>query len=327
MKKIAVVCGGDSGEYDISVQSGKVVASRLDSSLYEVYVITIQRDHWYYTDDSGKTFAIDKNDFSLPLPNKTIRFDAVFNAIHGIPGEDGRLTGYFDMLKIPYTSSNQACTSLTFNKDFCKRVVATFGVFVATAVLLRKNEPIDAEHILEQTGLPAFVKPNNSGSSVGITKVKTKDELLPAIEYAFKHDIEILVETFLDGIELGCSVMQTKKRGLIVFPLTEIVSKKEFFDYEAKYTPGMADEITPARIDESDETAVSHLASLLYKKLGLSGFVRFDFILNQEKDIYFLEVNTVPGISPASILPQQAEVMGISLTELFGMALENILSD
>lgn len=327
MKKIAVVCGGDSGEYDISVQSGKVVAGQLDASNYEVYLITIQKENWYYKDDMGQLFAVDKNDFSLQFHNKKIHFDAVFNAIHGVPGEDGRLTGYFDMLKIPYTSSNQACTSLTFNKDFCKRVVATFGVSVATAVLLRKNDTIDAEHILEQTGLPAFVKPNNSGSSVGITKVKTYDELLPAIEYAFEHDTEILVETFLEGIELGCSVMQTKKRGLIVFPLTEIVSKKEFFDYEAKYTPGMADEITPARIDESDTTAVSHLASLLYKKLGLSGFVRFDFILNQEKDIYFLEVNTVPGISPASILPQQAQVMGISLTELFGMALENVVGD
>jgi D-alanine-D-alanine ligase len=327
MKNIAVVCGGDSGEYDISVQSGKVVAGRLDASKYKVFVIIIQKHHWYFKDDSGQSFAIDKNDFSLPLPNKTIRFDAVFNAIHGVPGEDGRLTGYFDMLNMPYTSSNQACTSLSFNKDFCKRVVASFGVTVATAVLLRKNEPINAELIIGQTGLPAFVKPNNSGSSVGITKVKTADALLPAIEYAFEHDTEILVETFLEGVELGCSVMQTKKRGLIVFPLTEIVSKKEFFDYEAKYTPGMADEITPARIDEADETAVSHLASLLYKKLGLSGFVRFDFILSAEKDIYFLEVNTVPGISPASILPQQSEVMGISLTELFGMALENVLDD
>ncbi len=327
MKKIAVVCGGDSGEYEISVQSGKVVARQLDASKYEVFLITIQKDNWYYMDEMGHSFAVNKNDFSLQIHNETIHFDAVFNAIHGVPGEDGRLTGYFDMLKIPYTSSNQACTSLTFNKDFCKRVVATFGVSVATAILLRKNDPIDAEHILEQTGLPAFVKPNSSGSSVGITKVKTFDELLPAIEYAFEHDTEILVETFLEGIELGCSVMQTKKRGLIVFPLTEIVSKKEFFDYEAKYTAGMADEITPARIDESDETAVSHLASLLYKKLGLGGFVRFDFILNAEKDIYFLEVNTVPGISPASILPQQAEVMGISLTELFGMALENVVGD
>jgi D-alanine-D-alanine ligase len=325
MKKIAVVCGGDSGEYDISLQSGKVVASRLDSSIFEVYIIIIRQDHWFYEDDSGETFAVDKNDFSLPLPNKTIRFDAVFNAIHGVPGEDGRLTGYFDMLKIPYTSSKQACTSLTFNKDFCKRVVATFGVPVATAVLLRNDEPVNTEHILKQTGLPAFVKPNNSGSSVGITKVKAIEELLPAIEYAFKHDTEILIESFLEGVELGCSVMQTKKMGLIVFPLTEIVSKKEFFDYEAKYTPGMADEITPARIDKSDETAVSHLASLLYKKLGLSGFVRFDFILDHKKAIYFLEVNTVPGISPASILPQQAEVMGISLNELFGMALENIM--
>jgi D-alanine-D-alanine ligase len=325
MKNIAVVCGGYSGEFDISIQSGRVIATTLDGAKYKAFLVVIKRDEWYHESPLGSIHEVDKNDFSLTIGNERITFDAVFNAIHGVPGEDGRLTGYLDILGIPYTSCGHDTAALTFNKDFCKKVVATFGCRVPNSILLRAGEKIDAELILKNLGLPLFVKPNSNGSSVGITKVKSAPELLPSIENAFQHDQEILIETFIQGIEVGCSVMQTKK-GLIVFPLTEIVSKKEFFDYEAKYTPGMADEITPARISPNDETAISHLGSFLYKKLNCKGFVRFDFILQANTNIIFLEVNTVPGISPASILPQQATVMGISLSELFGMALENVLT-
>ncbi len=326
MKNIAVVCGGDSGEFEISLQSGQVVADALDPAKFNPYLILIHNGEWYHLTAKGERIGIDKNDFSLPLPRGKVFFDAVFNAIHGIPGEDGSFTGYLDMIGMPYTSSGQVATTLTFNKDFCKRVVESYGVGVALSVNLRKGEQTDTDEILAQTGLPVFVKPNNSGSSVGVTKVKDKSSLLPAIEFAFEHGDEVLVETFIEGIELGCSVMQTKSRGLLVLPLTEIVSKTEFFDYAAKYK-GMADEITPARIESKYETQVSHTAAYLYRKLGCAGFVRFDFILHPEHGLIFLEVNTVPGLSPASILPQQAEVMGISLQELFGLALENVLDE
>lgn len=323
MKNIAVVCGGDSGEFEISIQSGLVIAQNLNPEKYKTYLIVIKGKEWYYESTPTKRHLIDKNDFSLLIDEQKIHFDAVFNAIHGVPGEDGRLTGYLDLLGIPYTSCNHDTAALTFNKEFCKNVVSSYGVQIPKSVLLRKDIQYDTAEIVEAIGLPAFVKPNSNGSSVGITKVKSTEELNPAIDKAFDFDHEILIETFIQGVEIGCSVMQTQK-GLIVFPLTEIVSKKEFFDYEAKYTAGMADEITPARINSKAETAISHLASYLYKKLNCSGFVRFDFIL-QKDAIVFLEVNTVPGISPASILPQQAEVMGISLSELFGMAIDNII--
>jgi D-alanine-D-alanine ligase len=324
MKNIAVVCGGYSGEFEISIQSGSVVAASLNPTVYRTFLIVIRKDEWFYESPEGSICQVDKNDFSLSIDGKKIQFDAVFNAIHGVPGEDGRLQGYLDMLGIPYTSSGHDTASLTFNKDFCKRVVASHAVKVPPSVLIRNGEKLNPDLIIRTTGLPAFVKPNSNGSSVGVTKVKSESDLIPAIENALTHDHEILIETFIQGIEIGCSVMQTKN-GMIVFPLTEIVSKREFFDYEAKYTPGMADEITPARIESADETAVSYLGSYLYKKLNCKGFVRFDFILQPNSEIVFLEVNTVPGISPVSILPQQAAVMGISLSELFGMALENIL--
>jgi len=254
----------------------------------------------------------------------TIIFDAIFNAIHGTPGEDGKLLGYFDMIGLPYTSSSMLVSAVTFNKDFCKRIVASHGVKVAKSVLVVKNQAVDPDNIISKLGLPVFVKPNNGGSSVGVTKVKSIEDLLPAIQKAMNEDNEVLIESFLSGREFGCGVMQTKN-GMFVFPVTEIISKKEFFDYEAKYTPGMADEITPAVIVVEAENKIKTTSALLYRALSCKGFVRFDFIISKGK-LYFLEVNTVPGISPDSILPKQAEAMGISLSKLFDMALENILS-
>ncbi|MBZ0242009.1 MAG: D-alanine--D-alanine ligase [Bacteroidales bacterium] len=323
MKKIAIVCGGDSGEYEISVKSAAVVKRHLDPKVFEAWLVFITREAWYVQSGNNEKYQIDKNDFSVTIGDRHIVFDAVFNAIHGSPGENGLLNGYLELLGIPYTSSGLTTSALTFHKDFCKRIVQSYGMKVASSVLLNEGEPYDADQILDYLKLPVFVKPNNGGSSVGISKVKTVEELAPAIEKAFKEDHQVLIEAFVKGREIACGAMSVKGR-LIVFPLTEIVSKNEFFDYEAKYTKGMADEITPAPISEDDELWVKTTSARLYPLMECRGFVRFDFILT-EKDLVFIELNTVPGISEASILPQQAEFVGISLKSLFSMAIENVL--
>ncbi len=322
-KNVAIVCGGDSGEYEISIKSGKVVQSQLDKNKYNTWLVVIRGGQWTALLDDGSEIKLDKNDFSLTVDGFKVHFDVVFNAIHGTPGEDGKLAGYFDMLKIPYTNSSHVVSAMTFNKSFCKQVVQQSGVSLANSVLLRKGQPADNEQIIEKLGLPLFVKPNSNGSSVGVSKVKSPDELPNAIAVAFTEDEEVLIESNIKGREIGCGVFDFKGRRL-VFPLTEVISKKEFFDYEAKYTPGMSDEVTPAEVDEDVEIEIKALASELYTLLGCKGIVRFDFILT-ENDLYFLEVNTIPGFSSASIIPQQARTMGISLPDLFGMAIENAL--
>jgi D-alanine-D-alanine ligase len=320
---VAVVCGGNSGEFDISVESGKVVQASLDSHKYCAFLLIIKGTSWKYIDRSGEAFPVNKDDFSIQKGEEKIQFDVVFNAIHGTPGEDGMFTGYLDMLQIPYTSSNHVVSAATFNKNICKQLVQTSGVALAKSVLLHKGDQLDAELIVQHLGLPLFVKPNSGGSSVGVSKVTAIDLLPDAIAKAFEEDEDILVESFISGREMGCGVFEYKGR-LMVFPVTEIISKKEFFDYEAKYTKGMSDEITPAQIEENEDMEIKAMAAMLYKHIGCKGFVRFDFIMT-DHDIYFLEVNTVPGMTAASILPQQAEVMGISLKDLFDMAVENAL--
>lgn len=323
MKKIAIVCGGDSGEFEISVKSAAVVQRHLNKEVYDPYLVYITSSGWYVVGEQNIKYPIDKNDFSVNIEGKHILFDAVFNAIHGTPGENGLLNGYFDLIGMPYTSSGLTTSALTFHKDFCKRIVKTYGYSVASSVLLNKGETYDDGEIIDYLGLPVFVKPNNGGSSVGISKVKAVSELRPAVDKAFCEDNQVLVEAFVKGREIACGAMNVSGR-LIVFPLTEIVSMNEFFDYEAKYTKGMADEITPAPISEEDEIWVKTTAAQLYPLLECKGFVRFDFILTDDA-LFFIEVNTVPGISEASILPQQAEFMGMSLSKLFDLALENIL--
>ncbi len=323
MKSIAIVCGGDSGEYEISVKSGNVVLQYLYPEKYKGYLIFICGKDWYFIADDGTKIPVDKNDFSITVSGTKITFDAVFNAIHGTPGEDGKLLGYFDMMQIPYTSCSMVTSAITFHKDYCKRIVKTYGVKVADSVLLNSAHIPDIEEIIKTIGLPAFVKPNNGGSSVGVSKVKLIDEMLPAIEKAFLEDQEILIERYIAGREIACGVIESKGR-MIVFPITEIISKKEFFDYEAKYTPGMSDEITPAEVDEKTDALIKKTGAYLYHRIGCKGFVRFDFILTPT-ELYFLEVNVVPGITAASILPKQANCMNISLEQLFDMALENII--
>ncbi len=322
-KNIAIVAGGNSGEYEISIQSGSVVKKNLDTGLYNPYIIVIKGSDWYYLDKDCKRFDVDKNDFSIIIQGEKIIFDCVFIAIHGTPGEDGKLQGYFDLLNIPYTSCDQTTSALTFNKSFCNRIVNSLGVNTAKSILLYKNQKYKRDRIVDEIKLPCFVKPNNGGSSVGITKVDKMEDLHNAIKTAFKEDDEVIVEEFIDGTEITCGIIKSKGK-MYVLPITEIVSKKEFFDYDAKYTPGIADEITPARISEKTEKECKTTSVYLYENLNCSGLVRFDYILHDEM-LYFLEVNTVPGLTEDSIVPQQAKDMGITITKLFTMAIEDAI--
>lgn len=322
MKKIAIVCGGYSGEYEISVKSAKVVKQHLNPEEYESYIIVIQKDSWYHLAEDGTRTIIDKNDFSITLDGKKITFDGIFNAIHGVPGEDGQLLGYFEMLGLPYTSSNFTTSALTFHKEFCKTIAAAAGANVAPSVIINKGEKYDKTKIIKTLGLPLFIKPTRNGSSVGVTKVHDEEEFDVAVGNAFSAGDQLMCEKFVNGRELACTVMSVKGK-MIVFPITEIVSKNEFFDYEAKYTDGKSDEITPADLDEISEIEVKATSAMLYDKFECKGFARFDYILTP-KQLTFIEVNIVPGMSEASIMPKQAAFMGISLDKLFGMALENI---
>lgn len=325
MKNIAIVCGGYSGEYEISISSARVVAQNIDTRKYKPYLIIIQQKDWYFENEKGEKFSIDKNDFSLNLGGKKIQFEGVFNAIHGTPGEDGKLQGYFDMLQIPYTSCNQATSALTFNKFFCNRFVQNLGLSVAQSVSFLKNEKINKTEVIEKLKLPVFVKPAESGSSVGVSKVNKIEEFDKAVETAFKEGDRVLVEEYIKGREIACGIFE-KGKEIIVFPLTEIISKKEFFDYEAKYNTTLADEITPADVNTDVEQDIKTLSAYLFHQLNCKGFARFDYILTKE-DLYFLEVNTIPGLSEASILPQMAEAFGMSKVELFTAALDNLFEN
>ncbi len=321
MRTIAIVAGGDSSEYEVSVKSAAEVSKNL-AGKYNTYTILIRGTDWYWEDSKGKVCKIDKNDFSLRKDDIKIRFDAVFIAIHGTPGENGLLQGYFDMLGIPYSSCNAFCSALTFNKQACKMYLREYGIVMADAVLLRSGQSFTQGNIIKRIGLPCFVKPNDSGSSFGVTKVKTSDRLIPAIAEAFKESDEVLVESFMKGTEVACGVVKIKDRAIIL-PVTEIVSKNEFFDYEAKYTPGMSEEITPARVTADVTGEIQKLSSEIYDHLGCKGIVRIDFIVIDNKP-WFLEVNTVPGMTIGSLIPQQAKVYGLPLEELYSMVIEDL---
>ncbi len=322
--KIAIVAGGNSGEYEISINSADGIYKNINRDKYDVYVILIKRQKWTYEDPNGEFVDVDKNDFSIISNGNKINFDCVFIAIHGTPGEDGKLQGYFDLLDIPYTSCDLTTSALTFNKSYANRVVSSFGIQTPPSVHLFKNKEFSLEDITKEIKLPYFVKPNNGGSSVGTSKVHEAGNLQNAIEIAFKEDDQVLLEENIDGIELSCGILKSKNK-LIVFPITEIVSKKEFFDYEAKYTEGMADEIVPARVAEDVSEECKRISTFLYYKLNCSGLVRFDYIVNDSGDFYFLEVNTVPGLSEGSIVPKMAAAKGISLEELYEMMITDVL--
>jgi D-alanine-D-alanine ligase len=324
-KNIALLAGGYSGEYVISIQTAATIEKSLDKDKYNVFKIIITKAEWYHEHGGGKIF-VDKNDFSLLIDGSKVSFDCVFIAMHGSPGEDGRIQGYLDMLQIPYTTCNSIVSALTFNKSYCNKVVKAFNVVnIANSVHLIKSEPYSMGAILDELKLPVFVKPNESGSSLGISKVKKVEELFPAIEKAFKEDNQVLIEEFIEGRELTIGLYRVNNH-LYALPATEIVSKNEFFDYEAKYTPGVTNEITPANIDANIKEQLETKAMYIYRHLNCRGIVRMDFILqaNTQK-LFFLEVNTMPGQSENSIVPQQVRASGRVLADFYGELLEDCL--
>lgn len=323
-KKIAIVCGGDSGEIEVSLKSAEVVKRNLNSNLYDGYTIVIKGKDWF-CEHNGTKITIDKNDFTVSIEGNRIVFDCVFNAIHGTPGEDGILQGYFDLMRIPHTSSGVFASALTFNKEFANIIVKDFGVNVAKSMVLSKNDDAGSDLVLSKLTLPCFVKPNEGGSSIGVTKVKEAIELEEAVKTALAEDNEVMIEEFIEGTEITCGVLKIGDT-ITALPITEIVTEHDFFNYTAKYTKGEANEITPARISKEVEAICKETSIKLYSRLKCSGVVRFDYIWSQNK-LFFLEVNTVPGLSEASIVPQQAEVYGLSIEELFTLLIEQALND
>ena len=321
MRTIAIAAGGDSSEFEVSVKSAKEVSQVL-SGKYTTYIIMVRGTNWYWEDPKGRYFSIDKNDFTLQLDDIRVRFDAVFIAIHGTPGENGLLQGYFDMMKIPYTSCGAFCSALTFNKQACKLFLKEYDIPMADAIIIRKGESIDKKMIIPRIGLPCFVKPNDSGSSFGVSKVKKEEELIPAIEKAFAESSEVMIETYMPGREVACGVVKSKNRK-IVLPVTEIISKNEFFDYEAKYTPGRSEEVTPANLPEEVTEEIQRLSSLVYDLLGCKGIVRVDFSIVKKKP-WFLEINSVPGMTAESLVPQQIKAAGIQFEDMYSMVVEDL---
>lgn len=311
--------GGYSSEYEISLKSGAVVFETLDRSKYNPYAIHIFKNKWVYVDDNAKETPVNKDDFSVTINNKKITFDCVFNAIHGSPGEDGYMQGYFELLNIPQTSCSMYQAALTFNKRDLLATLKPFGVKTAESYYLNHGDTINEDAIITKVGLPCFVKANKAGSSFGISKVYKKEDLKAAIKLSFKEDNEIIIEQFLDGVEVSVGVISYKGETKVL-PITEIVSENDFFDYQAKYE-GKSQEITPARISDDYATKVTRVAKKIYKILKLKGFSRSEFIFKNDEP-YLLEVNTVPGLTKESILPQQAAQAGIGLKDLFGNTIE-----
>lgn len=314
--------GGYSSEVEISLKSGEVVFNHLNRDLYNPYKVHILKNKWVVLDQNNKEFEINRHDFSADLNGEKLTFDCVFNAIHGNPGENGALIAYLELIGLKHTSAPFYQMALTFNKRDTLSAVKAYGIKTATSVYLDKGDPIKTEEIIKKVYLPCFVKPNNAGSSFGISKVSKEDELIPAIHKAFEEDNQILIESFLDGTEISVGVIEYKNK-VKVLPITEIVSENDFFDYEAKYL-GKSEEITPARISKVQLKNAEIVAKKVYKILNMRGFSRSEYIFRGNEP-YFLELNTVPGLTTESILPQQAIKAGISLEDLFGNAIEQSL--
>lgn len=322
-KNVAIIMGGYSSEYSISLKTGSVVYKHLAHTIYTPYKVHIFKDKWVCVTTVGKEFPIDKNDFSVIIDDQKVMFDCVFNAIHGTPGEDGYIQGYLALLGMPHTSCGMYQAALTFNKRDLLSTLKPYGIKCATSYYLNAGDVIDKEAIVAKVGLPCFVKANKAGSSFGISKVHKIEELQHAVAIALKEDDEVIIESFLDGVEVSVGVINYKGK-VTVLPITEIVSENDFFDYEAKYL-GKSEEITPARISAEMEAKVSKIAKNIYEILKMEGFSRSEFIF-KDCEPYLIEVNTVPGMTEESILPQQALAAGISLPELFGNAVELALA-
>ncbi|MBA2745063.1 MAG: D-alanine--D-alanine ligase [Flavisolibacter sp.] len=325
-KKIALVTGGYSGEATISYRSANTIYTHLDKEKYEVYKIDVNPEGWFYEGQDGSKTGINKNDFTLDLEGKKISFDAVFIGMHGTPGEDGKLQGYFDMLRLPYTSCDAATSALTFNKRYTTAVASVSGIPVAKSVVLFKHTGYHAEEILSALQLPVFVKPNNGGSSIGMSKVSEPSGLTAAIEKAFKEDEQVLIEQMIEGREFTVGVFRSNNQ-ITVLPITEVEAHKEmeFFDFEAKYG-GKSTETTPAAISDEWKQALETTAKKVYQVFNCRGVVRIDFIFNaKESRPYMLEINTIPGQSAASVIPQQVSAMGGNLQSFYSQLLDEAI--
>lgn len=324
-KKIAFVTGGYSGEAVISYESAKTIEAHVDRTRYELYRIDIRTDGWFYNPVPGVQVPMDKNDFSFILDGQKTTFDAVLCGIHGTPGEDGKLQGYFELLGLPYTACGVASSAITFNKRYTVAVAAFSGIPVSRSLHFFKEDSIDPGQVFDQLELPLFIKPNNGGSSIGMSKINTGEELGPALEKAFKEDDEVIIEEFISGTELTIGVYRQGK-DIITLPITEIRSKKDFFDYEAKYTTGMAEEITPAPVSDPIRDLIQAQAKKLYHLFKCKGVVRIDFIYNEASGkAFMLEINTVPGQSANSIVPQQVRAAGNTLQQFYTSLIEACL--
>lgn len=316
MKNVAVIAGGNSGEYEVSLKTGENICKTLDRKFFNPYFIHFKDVKWTYTDENGIEYDIDKNDFSLTINGEKIRFDVAFIAIHGNPGEDGKLQGYFDMLHIPYTGCDLMSSALTFNKYFCNITAQYFGIPISPSLHFYKGEEIREAEVAEVCGYPCFVKPCNSGSSVGVTKVHEKRELKHALETAFSIDDQLMIEKNIAGREVTCGVTRINGKATAL-AVTEIISKNEFYDYESKYKGELHDMITPADFPQNVLDSIMRYSEHFYQKAGLKGVVRIDYIVTDENKPFFLEVNTIPGQTALSIIPHQIKHLGQDLKQVY----------
>ncbi|MBR0041583.1 MAG: D-alanine--D-alanine ligase [Bacteroides sp.] len=320
-RTIAIVAGGDSSEYIVSLRSAQGIYSFIDKEKYNLYIVMMKGLDWHVQLPDETTCPIDRNDFSFQLNGEKITFDFAYITIHGTPGENGRLQGYFDMMGIPYSCCGVLAAALTFNKFACNQYLRGFGVRIAEALSLRQGQTVSDDDVIEKIGLPCFIKPSLGGSSFGVTKVKTREQIQPAIAKAFEEGEEVVIEAFMDGTEITCGCYKTKDKS-VVFPITEVVTHNEYFDYDAKYN-GQVDEITPARIPNELRDRVQMLTSAIYDILGAQGIIRIDYIITEGDKINLLEVNTTPGMTPTSFIPQQVRAAGLNITDVMTDIIEN----
>ena len=323
MKKrtIAIVAGGDSSELVVSLRSAQGIYSFIDKDRYNLYIVEMEGKRWEVVLPDGSKTPIDRNDFSFVENGEKKNFDFAYITIHGTPGENGILQGYFDLIGMPYSSCNVLVSAITFNKFTCNQYLKGFGIRVSESLILRKGFEILDEEVINKVGLPCFIKPNAGGSSFGVTKVKTKEDIQPAIEKAFKESDEVMIEAFMKGTEITCGCYKTKDKE-VVFPITEVVTGNEFFDYDAKYN-GQVEEITPARIPEETAERVRLLTSGIYDILGCSGIIRIDYIITEGEKVNLLEINTTPGMTATSFIPQQVRAAGLDIKDVMTDIIED----
>ncbi len=322
-RTIAIVCGGDSSEHDVSLRSAQGIYSFFDKDRYQVYIVDIKGLDWHVELPDGTTTKIDRNDFSFQEDGKKKTFDYAYITIHGTPGENGLLQGYFDLIGMPYSTSSVLVEALTFDKFVLNQYLRGYGVSVAESLLIRKGyeELVSDDEIEECIGMPCFVKPAADGSSFGVSKVKNKDQLAPAIRKAMMESPEVMVESFLDGTEITQGIYKTSEK-TVLFPITEVVTNNEFFDYDAKYN-GQVKEITPARLSEELAERVGKITSHIYDILHCNGIIRIDYIISKDGKISMLEVNTTPGMTATSFIPQQVRAAGLTMADVLADIVEN----